>query len=464
MKNIDFISINNYRAIKNIELLPKSINIFVGPNNCGKSSILEAIAMNLSGKNGFTDEGGANIWSFLIASKKYDPDFLFFNNSKQIKIESNNPDKTNQIIFETFKEGYPDGETGKIIQNFLQTQVSTFLEKASTISEIKESYLFIPKKNTQTSLRQITINDFIGHDYSDEYLDNSFKQQYQETDDVLQMSFINYMTYLRDNLIFELFRMKKMVLTGYCNDKIEYIYVYFYNLPIYGPFGSNADKNRTAYDNINRRFYMELLGTRVNRTKLVQVLNTSEKTHKNLITCLRNSNTPSEISYLHDLVIDNNKINETIENLREKIKYFQDVRKTDTGLQIFIRDQKNPLPISSMGDGFNSLLKLTMMNNLLDNGIIILEEPESSLHPGFLFILSEAILNNSKNSQFFISTHSLDFIKSLLKVAEWNNQLDELQIVRMHTRLDFQNQDIECLSGIEAKEELEEIGIDLRGI
>ena len=117
-----------------------------------------------------------------------------------------------------------------------------------------------------------------------------------------------------------------------------------------------------------------------------------------------------------------------------------------------------------MGEGFNSLLKLTFMNSLLEKGTIILEEPESSLHPGFLFILCEAILNNSKDTQFFISTHSIDFIKTLLKVAEWNNKLDDIQVVRMHLQLDTPNQDIEALSGKIAKEEIEEIGRDLRGI
>ena len=151
--------------------------------------------------------------------------------------------------------------------------------------------------------------------------------------------------------------------------------------------------------------------------------------------------------------------------MREKIEYFQDIRKTDSGLQIFVKGQNNPLPLSSMGDGSNSLLKLTFMNNLLDNGTIILEEPESSLHPGFLFILCEAIMNNSKESQFFISTHSIDFIKTMLKVFEWNNQLDNIQIIK-DSILDqiFKTLKSKRFRGLAQKMRLRKFGLDLRGI
>ena len=45
MLKVYSVSIKNYRAIENLEFSPNSINVFVGPNNCGKSSVLEAIAV-----------------------------------------------------------------------------------------------------------------------------------------------------------------------------------------------------------------------------------------------------------------------------------------------------------------------------------------------------------------------------------------------------------------------------------
>lgn len=39
------IKINNYKSIKNLELNPGRVNVFIGENGCGKSNILEAIAL-----------------------------------------------------------------------------------------------------------------------------------------------------------------------------------------------------------------------------------------------------------------------------------------------------------------------------------------------------------------------------------------------------------------------------------
>ncbi|MFA5614754.1 MAG: AAA family ATPase [Methanoculleus sp.] len=150
--------------------------------------------------------------------------------------------------------------------------------------------------------------------------------------------------------------------------------------------------------------------------------------------------------------------------LKEKIAYFDDIQKTDKGLQVFLKNQDAPLPVSSMGDGFRSLLSLTFMNSLAGEGVIILEEPEVSLHPGFMYILCEAILKNSKESQFFISTHSMDFVRALLNVLKWEGQTDDIHIIRMFTGLATQSPDIEVLSGDDALNDIEEIGRDLRGI
>ncbi|KAF1075092.1 AAA family ATPase [Methanogenium sp. MK-MG] len=62
MSKIEKISITNYRAIENIQFEPRSVNIIVGPNNCGKSSILESIAILAS----FDNKVGSNYNQNLI--------------------------------------------------------------------------------------------------------------------------------------------------------------------------------------------------------------------------------------------------------------------------------------------------------------------------------------------------------------------------------------------------------------
>jgi predicted ATP-dependent endonuclease of OLD family len=457
MDHLDYISINNYRAIKSNVIIPKSINVFVGRNNCGKSSILEAIALNLSAPNDFKDLIGNNIWYDLVRLKRYDPSYLIHNDLKKVNIDCKTKDSNNRLEIEIVEEGYPSDKRGKLIQNYFQIQIEEFFQKSSTISEMKEAYCAIPRKILSPANKQKTLFDI-----TENFYDDTDNQQFNDTYDTLKESFNNFLHQLKENLILDVLKQKKVVFSYYVNDNLKYLAISFQKPPVFGPI---SDRYRTLPDSFNRRFYAEMLSVRVpNSMRVIPVFGFSESIQNKIIVNLDHTVSLVELSGLHDQIVSNNKIDQTIQNLKDKIDYFQDIRKTDQGLQVFLKTQVKPLPISSMGDGFNALLKLTFMNDLLEKGIIILEEPESSLHPGFLFILCEAILNNSKDSQFFISTHSVDFIQTLLKVADWTNKLDTIQIIRMHPRPDIQDSDIETITGETAKEEIEEIGRDLRGI
>jgi AAA15 family ATPase/GTPase len=455
MKNKNSITIENYRAIKKAEFSPNSINIFVGPNNCGKSSVLEAIAFNISGSNKFKDAIGNNIWTELSRIKKYDPAFLVYNNAPHASIKFNN----SCLTIETIEEGFPEDSRGVLIKKYFDNIINEFVEKGSIITEIKENYYSIPKKSPLSVLTiQRTLTEI------SESLQDDLETPDNENYETLKGSLKNYIDQIKDNLMFEMLKQKKIIFSGYLKNDIDYLYVSLFDLPMYGQI-QISDRYRSISDNILRRFLIEGLGSRMqSRMKIFPIVDSSENLKNKIIINLRHSHNQTELSKIHDEIIAANKITQSIENLREKIQYFQDIRKTDEGLQIFLNNQNKPLPITSMGDGFCALLKLTLMNDLIDDGIILLEEPEISLHPGFLSILCEAILANSKESQFFITTHSIDFITNILKIAEWNNQLDDVQIIRMHTRLEIQDPDIEILTGKEAKEQIEEIGIDLRGI
>ena len=122
----------------------------------------------------------------------------------------------------------------------------------------------------------------------------------------------------------------------------------------------------------------------------------------------------------------------------------------------------NPLPLSFMGDGFKALLKLAFLAPLVNNGIVIFEEPEVSMHPGYLEILADEIISNSENSQFFISTHSLELINYLLEKADKMNKINDINIIKLR-RLNKGEIDRQILSGRQSKQKIEEIQIDLRG-
>jgi hypothetical protein len=112
-----------------------------------------------------------------------------------------------------------------------------------------------------------------------------------------------------------------------------------------------------------------------------------------------------------------------------------------------------------MGDGFKTTLKISMLSQLVKDGILILEEPEATLHPGYIDLAAEHLITAARenNTQLFISTHSSEFIRSMLDYAG-----DDIRIFRMHKSGDSIGYTI--FEGEDAVRKVKDIEIDLRGI
>ena len=169
-----------------------------------------------------------------------------------------------------------------------------------------------------------------------------------------------------------------------------------------------------------------------------------------------------DITELHKKLVNTKKLKHVIEILTERLPYFEDIREVDGDLRVWLTNTNDALPLSFMGDGFKTLLKLSFMAPLIKNGVVLFEEPETTLHPGYFDILAEEILSYSESSQFFITTHSLELLEYLLEKASEKNKLDSINIIRMTRNADGYISR-EVLKGREAKEEREEIKTDLRG-
>jgi AAA15 family ATPase/GTPase len=173
------------------------------------------------------------------------------------------------------------------------------------------------------------------------------------------------------------------------------------------------------------------------------------------------------IEELHDMVIKNkyieNDINDIIKFIKEKIFYIEDIRRIKEGIYVKTSNENEYMPLSTMGDGFKALLKMSFTIALAKDGIVILEEPENSLHPGFLDIVAKTLVKNSDSVQLFLSTHSLEFLYEILEKAEESKKLNEVNIIRTH-RKRYKPDDviIEVVDGKEAKERIDDIGEDLR--
>ena len=85
MPRIEKLVIDGYRGIDHFEYEPNMINILVGRNNTGKSSILEATAITYTAPTGFLDKLGNNILEKIIERKGWENLEFFINLNKKDK-------------------------------------------------------------------------------------------------------------------------------------------------------------------------------------------------------------------------------------------------------------------------------------------------------------------------------------------------------------------------------------------
>lgn len=412
VENIDFqniherplqvssIQINNYRPISSIKLEElKPITVFVGRNNVGKSAILEGIALATTARYGWYDSLGKDIISQIIIKRGgYDhADTMIKVNEIEASISISGIDVKRKI-------------------NISKNIISLSDESSSKISHDVNEYLdsLIRRYGTRSVIR--TIDDQ--------------RIRRREEDPIA----INKINLLKDN-IWEYFPIF-----------IEHIDDLFANIEYTAISGDKLSNE------ISSIFEERVIG--------IKNLFKSSKTNRSNTTFLLTTS----LEYLRELqkrLAINGKLLNLIKNLREKIYYLEDIRQIDNQFLIFFKGIDKPLPIESTGDGFRAELSMFSAIATMDKGIIIMEEPECRLHPGFIDSVVKEIIRTAEDEQiqYFISTHSLEFIEYLL---DENPNL--IKIVRMY-RDDVSGEiDYEIFTGEMALEEINTLKLDLRGV
>lgn len=102
------------------------------------------------------------------------------------------------------------------------------------------------------------------------------------------------------------------------------------------------------------------------------------------------------------------------ESLRELIHGLSKVKvlhRTQTNVDVELRIDNSPFKLKEMSDG---TLKAMLLNLLLHTpervSLLSLDEPEVNLHPAWLKVVARWILTSSSADQIFISTHSPDLL------------------------------------------------------
>ncbi|MEM4574522.1 MAG: AAA family ATPase [Candidatus Caldarchaeum sp.] len=115
-----------------------------------------------------------------------------------------------------------------------------------------------------------------------------------------------------------------------------------------------------------------------------------------------------DLTSLYNKLIQSGRFHDVLNSLKENIGYLRDLRSIGEELFAFFDGLDKPIPISSTGDGFQALLRIAFAIALSKEGTLVLEEPESNLHPGFIELTTTHMAEYIKkyNIQTFISTHS----------------------------------------------------------
>jgi len=385
------LEISGFKGIHNLVIHPKQINILVGKNNTGKTSILEAVSCTL----------GVSMFAMQI---KYDPHLssLINVNAKESRVVVKLEDENKYLLLTKpeLKESLPEFR-------------KDLFERIKTI---------IPRQNNKSAKWE----------KAEEILDKILSKR---------------------ELLSEI--EKESIGIESAGKKL--------NLVSYTPLILRELEPLANY------IGKEILGKPSMSGRILGML-----ARRQFYSFSHNEKGDKAPGIISNLALDErfgvseskSKINEIQKYLQNR-KILKNLERFDFDKLLFKRGGKEyEIPYSFMGNGFKALVGLISRTSK-ENETFLVEEPENHMHPAYVREAIRQIIDFSRTNkiQFFITTHSSDLLDlvltGMLEPKDQKYLAEELNVIRLG-QLD---EDIVAqeLNLEEAKEELEELRIDLRG-
>ncbi len=424
---IQSVKIQNVKILESVNIEPRMINILVGRNNTGKTSFLEAIAIALI--PGFTDKYLNQPSSIINYGKTHAEIMLKINEGPNRDVKVNldyaSPDELVSEILRELKDWVINRDDEfrhlsakrdvKKIPSDLSERVDIALQ---SVEAILQQDLMAGKYD------RIFSKDSLFFDVNDQktlmkgrnYLKELWKLQ-------LQFSKV-----LESNS--EDFQLKRLV-QSVMVDRDR-----FASRNRYTERGRMRDEDQIK--NIDVHFLRDPLDN-------LEQLKTSTEAKETLA------------KTIEDIIIDEGLIHNLI-------------RFGFSSIVLKIGDEMVEVPIDSMGDGFKSLLSIiASIQRYQKDCVFLIEEPEVHMHPGYIQELTKYLIALSRKLkiQLFISTHSLDFINSILYDDSINDEDKEfIKSEFLLLRFDKFGETIvvESKDFDRSQEEINLLSNDLRGI
>ncbi len=370
------ISMENFRCIEKLKLPLKKINVFVGRNNTGKSSILYAIAVGTGNLDILPD----NVLDTLIMERKSEAVIKVEDEiNTKVKIK-NSPEDARKIITDIITQILP----------FIYEKYKLKVDQEKLIPKIIEKVEKLPilEFTVKTGNKEKTIKTFLRPGYVASKIEDA----------------IYHVKSFEESEVY-----------------LKYAPIYPYVKKIIPPIDYKI-KNAVLYKEIEN--YIELKG----EDKLDFELALQELLYRGY-----------RVDIEGNVIILSKKANGEI--IKRKIF------------------------IDREGDGFKALLNILNLFVKSKRGILLLEEPENHMHPGYINLLVKYLIEYYKkfDVQIFITTHSIDLIEALIAYLDKKKNIQkDFQIVHMSKREN--TMEAEVMDYSKAKNTHKELQWDLRGI
>jgi len=406
------IKIKDFKGISLLEFNPKKINLIIGKNNTGKTSVLEAIDL-LFNPDEINQRYPEHISDIISVGSKYSEltaTLFYKKNAIKVKIS-----KADEI---------------EVIYNFKKDLIDVLIDS------LKEG-----RKKNKMEITEETKHELLSK--IDEWITPELRSN------ILKRSILLVKDEKNKIVKYQLRPSIEEVYTG-LEIILENLYKYFKN-----KFGLNIFR---SHELLRFRLLREIYrgGTKHKKSKKKEVILIKNLLRTGIEQEEKNQEIQKRILDIESIIKEHNLI-ENLERLDFDYVVFKD------------GSERISIPFSFLGDGFKAIVYLlwSLSSTNLKNKIVLLDEPETHMHPGYIKELIKILIKFSDelNIQFFITTHSGDFIDALFNEnfsPEEQKYLEkELLILRME-KIDNQNLS-EFLDYNEAKYTKDELLFDLRG-
>ncbi len=409
--------IRNFKAITELEFEPRLLNVFVGRNNTGKSTVLEAIALTCSIPK-FKDVLGNDLLAETLERSERQLIRFGADNCK-VEIELDNGHTKTLEILPSRKISELDQELANSVLSRIREYISAELE--SEIKRIESRMLELE--------RRIEIAKKRGDEETVYLLEKRLQALRLEYSKLTTMRELEI-----DRKVHEYLERSNIVLLHKFDNEVI-------SVTLAGEYGHRTIVLRERED-----------------IPMIKVLRRPAKSVDELIKHIEDKR-PSVID---EVILKLRSHIPELVNIRTK-GYFTPRAYVSLKYGVGIR----VVPLSLMGDGFKALLELYLPLGLIKRrGIVLIEEPEVRLHPGYMNLFVELLVERIKRKphiQLFLTTHSIELLKSLVETLQERKLIDELMVIRMY-RYGDGSTDYEVLTEHEVVTELLELEQDLRGI